>query len=325
VSAHYAALSTGIGQGIIDWNDTSALAGIMLFDKTKRTIETHDSSTYFREANTSIARIQNEYHELTDNINTVRKAAEDSIIALQQEVDAISKHNIDNQEALSSRWTEIREESDRLFHIIHSDSENLKTLVNTSTEYANRTVDNWLSAQMEQRQIAEPARLWNERSKTHLRNAKRLKWIAIGTASVGLPICGMLITNVFSITGDLMKNGLTEISVTPDKTDLLTVFHYQVLATATATIIVLTMYLWMIRIIVRVYTTEHHLAIDAGARGAMNQTYLGLIAAGAANEQDRQIVLAALFRPVQDGIVKDDGMPLTGPSAALASLVRHNK
>ncbi len=75
------------------------------------------------------------------------------------------------------------------------------------------------------------------------------------------------------------------------------------------------------KILVRLYTTEHHLSIDASSRSAMNDTYLGLIEAGAAGAEERAIVLGALFRPVQDGIVKDDGPPIISPAAMLSGTV----
>ncbi|MDN4633154.1 DUF6161 domain-containing protein [Sphingomonas sp. PsM26] len=80
------------------------------------------------------------------------------------------------------------------------------------------------------------------------------------------------------------------------------------------------MYLWAMRLLVRLYTTEHHLAIDASARGAMMEAYLGLIKADAASATDRPIVLQALFRPVQDGMVRDDGPPGITPAALLSAL-----
>ena len=42
--------------------------------------------------------------------------------------------------------------------------------------------------------------------------------------------------------------------------------------------------------------------------------------ADAANAADRPIVLQALFRPVQDGMVRDDGPPGITPAALLSSI-----
>lgn len=65
--------------------------------------------------------------------------------------------------------------------------------------------------------------------------------------------------------------------------------------------------------------SEHHLGVDARSRESMAHTYLALLDNdGATDEKDRAIVLAALFRPVTDGLVKDDALPLISPAAILS-------
>lgn len=67
---------------------------------------------------------------------------------------------------------------------------------------------------------------------------------------------------------------------------------------------------WAIRLVVRSYLSNLHLAGDAAERRVMIQTYLSLLEDGAAvGDQDRQLILQALFRPASDGIVKDEGVP----------------
>lgn len=67
---------------------------------------------------------------------------------------------------------------------------------------------------------------------------------------------------------------------------------------------------WAIRLVVRSYLSNLHLAGDAAERRVMVQTYLSLLESGAAvGDQDRQLILQALFRPAADGIVKDEGVP----------------
>ena len=67
------------------------------------------------------------------------------------------------------------------------------------------------------------------------------------------------------------------------------------------------MVFWVGRLLTRLYLSEHHLRHDAEERAVMTTTYLALTHERAAEETDRQIVLAALFRSTPDGIVKDDG------------------
>lgn len=82
---------------------------------------------------------------------------------------------------------------------------------------------------------------------------------------------------------------------------------------------ILTIIFWIGRIFVRIYLSEHHLAIDARFRATMVQTYLALTNEGVATESDRNIILAAIFRPTGDGIVKDDAAPFMSLPSALSS------
>jgi hypothetical protein len=63
---------------------------------------------------------------------------------------------------------------------------------------------------------------------------------------------------------------------------------------------------WAIRLIVRMYLSNAHLATDADERVTMVMTYLALLEGGnMPSDEDRTLVLAPLFRPASDGIVKD--------------------
>lgn len=63
---------------------------------------------------------------------------------------------------------------------------------------------------------------------------------------------------------------------------------------------------WINRLIVRLFLSELHLAMDAEERVTMIESYLALNAELDFPSEQREIVLQAIFRPTQDGIVKDD-------------------
>ena len=64
---------------------------------------------------------------------------------------------------------------------------------------------------------------------------------------------------------------------------------------------------WVGRLLTKLYLSQHHLRQDAEERAVMTTTYLALTADKAATDEDRHIILSALFRPTSDGIVKEDG------------------
>jgi hypothetical protein len=63
--------------------------------------------------------------------------------------------------------------------------------------------------------------------------------------------------------------------------------------------------------------TERKLQADAEERRVMTQTYLALVKQGAAGEEDRLIILNALFRPTSDRSGADD----SGSDIALPALL----
>lgn len=67
---------------------------------------------------------------------------------------------------------------------------------------------------------------------------------------------------------------------------------------------------WAIRLVVRMFLSHTHLATDAEERVTMVKTYLALLEGDKLpSDDDRKLVLSALFRPAADGLVKDEGLP----------------
>lgn len=77
-------------------------------------------------------------------------------------------------------------------------------------------------------------------------------------------------------------------------------------------ILLATLCFWFIRLLVRIFLSNLHLENDAAERVTMAKTYLALIRDSALPKGENiSTVLAALFRPTGDGIVKDEGLPPT--------------
>lgn len=67
---------------------------------------------------------------------------------------------------------------------------------------------------------------------------------------------------------------------------------------------------WAVRLMVRLFLSNAHLATDAAERVTMVKTYLSLMEADKLpTDDDKKLILAALFRPASDGMVKDEGLP----------------
>lgn len=63
---------------------------------------------------------------------------------------------------------------------------------------------------------------------------------------------------------------------------------------------------------------------DAWERMAMMESYLALVADGKMDDNQRDLVLAAIFRPTSTGFVKDDATP-PGWSSLITKLVGERK
>jgi Family of unknown function (DUF6161) len=71
-----------------------------------------------------------------------------------------------------------------------------------------------------------------------------------------------------------------------------------------------TLMFWLIRILVRMFLSNLHQSSDMRARATLIQTYLALLAEGnPLKEDDRKLILQVIFRPISDGLVRDDAAP----------------
>ncbi|WP_420897430.1 DUF6161 domain-containing protein [Altericroceibacterium xinjiangense] len=82
-----------------------------------------------------------------------------------------------------------------------------------------------------------------------------------------------------------------------------------------------TLFVWGLRVLIRSMMSEDHLSTDASARSALAHTYLALTKEKAATPEGRAIILAALFAPVSDRLVRDDAMPAFSQAALVARAV----
>ena len=75
----------------------------------------------------------------------------------------------------------------------------------------------------------------------------------------------------------------------------------------------MSMLMWVARLQYRIPLSERHLALDASEKKAFAETYLGMKEGKDVSGDSEAIVLASIFRPTQDGIIRDDetGMDLS--------------
>lgn len=207
---------------------------------------------------------------------------EQTLITLQEE---LQKQFAEAQEARGTSWAE------RL------------TDCEAKLNHLRKTYDDFMS-------IQSPVRYWEKKRIRH-RN-----W-SFGSGAVTL-VAMVTVWFLLSAKLDAVKGGVVAganklaasqaaiASKVQTAADTGGTWHFDV-----AVLVLLgTLSFWVIRLLVRVFLSHLHLENDAAERATMARTYLALLRRGKLPEgDDLKTVLAALFRPSGDGIVKDEGMP----------------
>jgi len=206
-----------------------------------------------------------------------------------------------------------------------------------SLDDARTKLEAWSNVQMEKVQLEAPVRLWGKRSATHRRAARNLGWASLGAGAVGTAITPVVWYAAFNGAKSLLETPpITRPAIAGNATGKIPLaatagaeinpvirptLHFELIFAGAATLFWLTMFFWLLRLLVRRYTSELRLSTDASGRAAMAQTYLGLTQKGAATEAERPIILGALFQPVTDGATSDDGPPSTSMASIVAAIV----
>nr|AGU09799.1 hypothetical protein [uncultured organism] len=296
---------------------------VFLFDRVKRLQTEYQTSERESAVGSRAALVSDRVTELTSAIGKLDDMVASIATTASQQREQIDAELLTYKAEAMEKWRRFSHQADEIEAKIEVSLASGTDQLARATEAAKTQVNSWLSAQDEQRQLEKPAELWAKRGREHEKNSRKWRNWSIAVAIGGLVLAVFIAVRAFQWSGPLFEAAM--IPGTPASTkaaagSLRPTFHYELIFTAATTLAWLTMYLWAMRLLVRLYTTEHHLAIDASARGAMMEAYLGLIEADAANAADRPIVLQALFRPVQDGMVRDDGPPGLTPAALLSAL-----
>lgn len=133
---------------------------------------------------------------------------------------------------------------------------------------------------------------WEAKRIKHARAAKNIIALSTYYGSLAVACVGVLIFLIFTFSNSVEKSLL-------DKN-----FKYIISA------FLVTLVFWGIRLAVKMWLSNIHLANDAEERVVLVQTYLALQKDNVMpDNDDKKVVINSLFRQAADGVVKDDGMP----------------
>lgn len=158
-----------------------------------------------------------------------------------------------------------------------------------------------------QMELAAPVQYWKEKSADHGKAERTLLHVTIGYFILAAIITGAAGWAASTIILSLDK------SVT-DRTPVY-------LITSGALLAITTLVFWIGRLVVKLWLSEHHLRVDAKERAIMTQAFLAMSENDGMAEADRAIMLASIFRPAPDGVVKEEGPQDIGLQALLSRLL----
>jgi hypothetical protein len=196
-------------------------------------------------------------------------------------------------------------------HIQENDSLNEKLQDVRETEF-NRLKDLFAT----QLRLRAPVELWENREEEHRKTArtamKRFLLSAASALFIGIlvPYCA----------GDyIAESFFTQVCNNAEPPVCERAFSAKGPLTITGLLLVLSLVMWMTRLQYRVFLSERHLSLDAGERKAFAETFLAMKEGEDVGSGNEAIVLASLFRPTQDGIIKDDETGLDLSAAAMVA------
>ncbi len=153
-------------------------------------------------------------------------------------------------------------------------------------------------------QLKAPVEYWTEKAVEHARKSKVYRWWVVGGFLLGLIALALAYVSALAY---VLSDAI------PKEAHVAAVVYVGGLVAVFTTAI-----LWALRLFVRMYMSHQHLTIDSEERAAMLKTFLALSEQSKVTDADRALVLAPIFRPTSDGIVKDDAAPITSLPALVS-------
>ena len=142
---------------------------------------------------------------------------------------------------------------------------------------------------------------WSDKAKSHIRNSYIFG--TIGGILMIIKFIGIILLGKYIINLDLTNaNGTGRKILT--ETGALQLWVYGFF------IVCMTLIIWFIRLIVKVFLSNLHLLSDAKERETMIQTYLAFEREeNTLKETDRDLILPSIFRISTNGFIKEDSTP----------------
>jgi hypothetical protein len=273
----------------------------------------------------SVQELHAQHHEdLDEHLETQKsksKRINDIVLRLNKRRDRRQKLWVQGTEQMIAEAFSDAEKKVRLFEVKsrRAEEERVKQFKHLQDLFAT------------QLRLRAPVKLWEGRETSHSTNSAKAmqRFVGIGALAIlfGLAVpflAGDYIASSFyeilcqipAIDGTAATATNPAIPASP-ATDCERVFSAKGPVTVTGLLLVTSLLLWFARLQYRVHLSERHLALDASEKKAFAETYLAMKEGKDVGKDNEAIILGSLFRPTQDGIIKDDGTGMDISAAAI--------
>jgi len=193
----------------------------------------------------------------------------------------------------------VTEQTEKLKTFHESSTNQFGELINT----AKGDLEAYIESVKKRWALSESVSYWEEKEKYH---KKRAFWFGIAWPSVGVALAFGVFELAWWLSGGLKP--LSVVQGAPGQAQPAVAqpnyWHVAVL------VISITLSIWFLRILVRVFLSHLHRHSDAHERITLIKTYLALLQEGKEIvPDDRKIIIQTIFRPSASGIVKEDAAP----------------
>ncbi|UWQ98905.1 hypothetical protein K3729_16045 [Rhodobacteraceae bacterium S2214] len=254
-----------------------------------------------------------ELHKTEQDLDVIEILSEEVV----QKVEEMKKF----VHATQSEATQIRDELTDDFRSIHkrilaSYSELMRT-ERAASKKRNDEYQALVAAFNFDMRIRRPVELWAERQSEHSRNSESA-WRRFGIAAFFL----LAFSGILALLGgDYVAASFVPDTCVVGFEETCSRISAKGPLLLSAILLLSTVWLWYLRLEMKVFLSERHLALDARERRAFAETYLSLLKGGDVSTEHEAVVLGSLFRPTQDGIIKDDGGPEIGVAGLMSKLL----
>lgn len=208
---------------------------------------------------------------------------------------------------LASKLKDISDDSDKQYREITSFTEDKHNEIQEQfdekvSELAafKKSLDNWQNEKFVKIKVLEdtyenklsleaPEKLWNNRAEEHIKQARNWAIFLVFTVVALIFALGKLVLVIHDYSLNTIKNEIPFIS---ESFILISVISF---------------FIYIIRILIKIVLSNHHLATEYKQKAALTRFYQSLTKAGTdISKEERLIIINSLFSKVETGLVKTD-------------------